>query len=295
MLIFAGVILVGCDLKDDYSNCRMGVHLSFVYTLNKDYVDKFAEQVSHTDLFVYDENGSLTQSIRVQTAEMKNGKTDIYLLPGKYKIVSWSNLEETDYTVLQVNTLTQMQVQLNTNTENQIKTQQSALFHGTTDIEVKPKYTTEGNIAMTKDVNDIQIILYTDEINESNYSNYSIEITGTNGTYNFDNSKAESKLLKYMPPTGYQPWEENGQNGIKVDLRVMRMFTDDDLRVIIRLGGKAIYNELLTTEILKHPDYNTDEDLDRYDEYTLRFRLKTTGLSLISINDWTLTEQNGGV
>lgn len=297
------LLLSGC-IKDDYANCPMAVNLRFVYTLNMDNAERFAEQVTHTDLFIYDESGILYGTQRVETSSMtpaapEGMATSLRLLPGKYTIVAWSNLNATDYDVLTQSNLAHMQVQLKQTAT--VTKQQSSLFHGMTSIEVKERYSVNSVVEMTKDVNDIHIILYSDS-GDSDFSQYTVEITGSNGLYNYDNTQAASSLLHYMPLSGYQAVncttpEGKDAKGIQTDHRVMRLFNGDDMRIVIRWNDTIIYDESLTDAVLQVPHtlYSDNEYLDREDDYILKYKIITHSLTLISINDWVVKNQNGGL
>lgn len=293
------VLFTGC-LMNDNENCPVSVNLRFVYTLNPEYVDEFADEVLHTDLLVYDGEGKLFLAKRFQLSEMTSsllgGRSVKLALPvGKYTVIAWGNFEPTDYTLLSTSTLAAMQISLMSDNAGNVTRLQSPLFHGMTTVEVADDYQeTEKLVEMIKDVHDINVILYANAPVLHNWSGYTFEIKGSNGTYRNDNTKEVSSTLTYTPIQPSTPWQEGDKVGIKASIRTMRLFQGDDLRILIKRDGVVRYEAPLTSLLLQHPTYTTNEDLDRYDEYELRFLIDST-ISLISVNDWNVVVENGGI
>ena len=77
----------------------------------------------------------------------------------------------------------------------------------------------------------------------------------------------------------------------------MRLFNGDDMRIVIRWNDTIIYDESLTDAVLQVPHtlYSDNEYLDREDDYILKYKIITHSLTLISINDWVVKNQNGGL
>ncbi len=268
----------GC-VKEDYSACKDNVTLRFVYTLNLADADKFAEQVTHTDLFIYDQTGNLYRTQRLETPAMSDaspqGRQAILSLPtGTYDIVAWSNLNTTDYATLSQQTFQQIQVQLKCN-GGTVVSQQAELFHGITRLEVKGKRTSR-LVEMIKNTNDIHVILYSEDPDLDDYSDYTVEITGCNGIYNYNNAKpATSALLTYTPLSGYEPWAENENTGVEAHMRVMRLFNGDDMTITIRNDGQVKHTGSLTAAICqRYPSCSSNTELDRRDIYYLPFLIE---------------------
>ena len=311
--------LSGCDIKDglDNGHCPAFLNLRFVYTLNTDYVDKFAQQVEHTDLFFYDQDENLVQTTRIATADMADalpeGKSiELSVAAGKYTVVAWSNLNDADYKLIAADTKGGMRVAVNT-FGNQLDVKQASLFHGViTELDIKPNKNVSGLFEMVKDVNDIQVILHQvpppkvrsdavpiHRLEPIDFSEYEVAITGSNMQYEFNNNRcSQSVFCTYKPWYGYTPWSEDPTlpPGVTTHMRVMRLFTGDDLSFVVYKNGAVVHSEPLTEYILNsHADCNIDEDLDRRDSYVVKipFTMLDNGEIFIGGGDLNGGDGNG--
>lgn len=279
LLCAAMLIFSGCNIKNGYSHCPGLVNLRFVYTHNPESTDQFAQQVEHTDIFIFDSEGELHKSMRVQTSAMSNGNpqgksVELDLPKGTYSIIAWSNLNDIDYILYFQNSLPSMMVELAAQ-QALVETRQSTLFHGMLgELVVVENERVSGVVEMIRDVNDVKVVLFQDQdvtraIPAIDFSPYTVEITGCNRNYDYDNKKsAASDLSTYKPWSGYNPWVRGNRFGVAADMRVMRLFTDDDLYVVVRENGNVVHTRHLTTYITQNYQLcQNNSDLDRYYDF----------------------------
>ncbi len=300
---FAAALLSGC-VKESFKDCVSTVTLQFSYTLNLDDTDKFDQQVSYVDLFIYNEQGTIFRRQRVQVANMTIGpggirQTTLQLPKGEYTVVAWGNLDDNDYDTWSYENLSQMRVDLALDipTSGIIHHSESELFHGIIPLSVDRYQDVSGHFDMVKNSNDICVVLYLDNPTLSaDFSIYDIEISGCNGSYNADNSKyASSQMIHYFPYTSgpladYTPGYHN--TGKHFEFRTLRLLCNDDLYLTITEAGTVKYREKLTDLIAQvYPSCTTDRQLDRRDDYTLAF---TVDSNIILNGGGDLDGEDGG-
>lgn len=279
LLCAAVLILSGCNVKNSYSHCPGLVNLRFVYTHNPESTDQFAQHVEHTDIFIFDSEGELYKSMRVQTSAMSAGNpqgksVELDLPKGTYSIIAWSNLNDIDYILYFQNSLPSMMVELAAQ-QALVEKRQATLFHGMlAELVVVENERVSGLVEMIRDVNDVKVVLFQDQdvtraIPAIDFSPYTVEITGCNRHYDYDNKKSSaSDLSTYKPWSGYNPWARENRFGVAADMRVMRLFTDDDLYVVVRENGNVVHTRHLTTYITQNYQLcQNNADLDRYYDF----------------------------
>lgn len=153
ILLVSGCIYEDVEHCEDFETCE--VAFSFRYDYNMYYADRFAEEVDHISLFIYD---AATQELKLRIDKfrtgMEPGQTITTELPaGEYIAVTWGNCDQqTDYfAITQPDRLSTLQMGLtcigsdNEATVNRI----GSVFHALYAFEV-----TGGGTRYGTDVND---------------------------------------------------------------------------------------------------------------------------------------------
>lgn len=288
-------LLEGC-VYDDMSDCNNPVSLRMIYTLNKDYTDKFPDYVEYVDFYVYDQDKELILEEQVTTSSLLSGNTHYLDLPaGKYTTVIWGNKDAEDYDVKDKEALEEMSLALIREEEDRITRKPADLFHGIISFEVGTQET-QKTVSMIKNTNHIHILVEV-PISLRSYpdTEFSVRMYGSNGLYKYDNSRIASQQLQYIP--SYSKYTQSATDYIQADFKTLRLFIGDGVRVMIMKGTEVLIVESLTDLLLQSSIVNNNEDLDRYDDYTLLFTVDEQGdytLSAIQVNDWDVIWEPGG-
>jgi hypothetical protein len=183
--------------------------------------------------------------------------------------------------------MTDMQVKLEAQ-DHTVNFLQASLFHGIAPVEVEDKRRASVMVEMIKNTNDIYVQLYDDSVNT--LPGYTVEITGSNGAYGYDNSKLHDTTLLYTPLNGYR---QITGSGIQADFRVMRLFVNDSMILTIKQYGVSVYQYALTGAIMHQMLHiKNNRDFDRYDEYILGFKVDA-GKVISIIGGGELNGENG--
>lgn len=302
--LFASAVFVlfaaGCDTRDDRSGCLSQQTLRFEYTHNKDRADLFSATAECLDLFIYDADGAFVRTVRASRAAgtlAGDNSVSLTLPHGEYTVVAWANLHNGDYGYICNKNINEHRVSL-TAPGGEAPALPSNLMHGKVRIvSANRNDGAETIVPMIKDTNDVTVILrVTDSSGPVTEQDFTVSATGSNGTYKSDNSKAECPLVTYTACC-----TAPDASTFRADFRTLRLLTGDDTMLHIEWPGNhaaAAIHIPLVAEILKNPDYATDDDLDRYDHYTLVYEIDrdndgSWSGSLIEVNGWTLIEGGG--
>ena len=292
---FIIILTLFCGCIDDNYNCSRptGTLLRFTYTLNTRYTDLFDEQVNSLALFFYDEQGNhiLTKDISIEDLDEEN-RLYLELLPNNYRVIVWGNLNEAYFGWRDPRYISNFRLDLLCGDNGEVTNSFGTLFHGATLVNVTEDVTEEHSIDLVKNTNTIHVIMEGEESGTRNSAHFA-SITGCNGSYDIDNNPvAESTPLQYK--ANYLTLTSATQ----ADFTIMRLFSDDDLTLSLGWNGMNgdISIKSLAAELMKHPEINTNDDLDRWDEYTLTYKKDTHGvITLIKINDWDVISNPGGI
>ncbi|WP_165042483.1 FimB/Mfa2 family fimbrial subunit [Dysgonomonas sp. ZJ709] len=289
----------GC-IDKDYDDCPtgLGLSLSFVYTHNTAYKDLFADQVETLDLFIYDEDNNFFVAKHILSADLDIGNSySLSFLPvGNYTIVIWGNMDALRFNNTYTSMLADMQVSIITDHQRLVTSGKYSLFHGLAKIRA----TDNGiqTISLIKNTNDIHIIIEDDPATGGTKNikePYTVQLDGFNGDYNYDNSLAGNAKLQHI--SACTMTHDQAQ---QTDFTVMRFFKEGNMQITLKnASGEVLYEESLTQRILQNLPINTQEDLDRLDDYTFHYRVSnengTNSFALISINNWQVINSPSGM
>lgn len=295
-LIISLVLLVllptGC-MKEDNSDCRQDVFFRYKYVLNKDNNDLLSEQVKSIDLYIYSEKGDLVKMVRGISIKEEVKITE--LLKGKYRAVSWANFSDDTHEIEDYNRIDKNKLTLKTINGTAVGFK-DGLFHNLTEFETDGITSSTVEASLIKNTNQVKIIIDENKTVRSRAAeDISVTITGSNASYNFDNSR-----VRNQPSIIYNSLSTiTSANQTTHQFDVMRLFFGDDLKVNISYKGELKASVPLVATLAENsPLINTNEDLDRYDKYELHYALTTNDaliLVSITVNDWTVVIHNGGI
>jgi len=261
--------------------------------MNPSYLDKFSESVEHITVLVYDTSGHLVYRQGANTTSLVTGNRFLLKIsPGEYTAVIWGNIHTDDYKVSNEEKLESMYLEVLTDGEIPLNAEPSDLFHGKVDFEVTKEKGREATVSMIKNTNTIHVVLegiY--QTRSAPESDYSVRIQGSNGVYNADNKFYDNvKRLQYQPDYSISRTGEVVK--AHADFKIQRMVQKDDVRIRILEGEEVKITELITERLFQSAYVSTEEDLDRFDDFTLVYTFsenyQTFFLTTIKVENWEM-------
>ena len=303
----------GCT-KEDKANC--GISVRFFYEKNVYFADKFSNQVSQIELYIFDANGNYVETHTASGSQQQGGGPHLpkdftmkltHIRPGTYTLVAWGNVDHNLSYAKQVPNFNEAELNLNVveTTGHAPRTENTSLFHGCIQQLVVSKDaegTQEFDMPLTKFSNLIEVTKKGLPSNPLNPS-FHCYITSKNGGYKFDGSYANTDEVRYNP---YPVSVELDGSTIISTFNVLRELNNNatDSRLIVEHELPSgdldeIYNESLVellalsagTPFDAYTPNNTG-DLDRDDQFRIEalFDL-TAGTVTIKINDWEVVKK----
>lgn len=294
LLLAAALLGTGCT-KEDLSDCPTEVRLDLNFTYNKDGVDRFASEVSSAEFFLYGQNGELLWSRTLTADEIAAQSLSLSVGPGaaSYTAVLWANYTQVHYDLTGQERTEAMNLALK-HADGVVSQRPGHLLHGTLNFETDAERTPVHRLmSLRKLTNTVHVILEGAMSGTRNASGtpYSVQLSGSNGAYNYDGSKAASRSLTYLPE--YTHYVEGHQQALGADFTTMHLCTGDDMRVTVFNGSQILYDEPLVPLLLQSDEIRNCDDLWRYDEYTLLFDANMV-LTAIKVLDWTIIDTSDG-
>ena len=329
LALLMGATLGSCDSVLDEETEDCATYVSFKYDMNMKFADAFASSVKSVTLYAFkdgklafqktEEGEPLKQpGYRMRVDEIRRGTQH------EYEFITWAGLADNEnFTVplLQPGaTKEELYCRLNRKEVSRadqtavVDTDLEALFHGRVQAGAS-RATVNGEVVvpLTKNTNNIRIVLQHMSGKPVNVENFDFSITDENGLMNYDNSLLEDEVLTYKAwrtDDGYaglgdQVEQIEGVTEINValaELTVARLMTTE--RPILRITNKETGENVLSIPLVDYAllvkgHYNRDMDdqeyLDRQDEYALTFFLDEGSKwisSSIIINSWKVVLQD---
>ena len=288
ILLFPVLVLTSC-IKENNDNCPTGVFLRFDYTYNIQNEDLFDEQVNELILNIYDkDSGVLIQTEKISSTSLDDkNKLFVPLSEGNYHIIVWGGNKplEDSYSLNAVNNIDNFYLDIKDDNKSDL----GSLFFGSITYEQKDKVVKHESVSLIKNSNRIHVIIKGIGILNTPL----VAIEGNNYSYNSFNEIIGRKTFSYIPE-----YSQLTDGSWQADFTVLRLLIEHDLDLEIECGDKFRENFSLIDEvIMQHPAIKTNDDLDRQDEYTLVFKVNEASniIELISINDWIVTDDGGGI
>ena len=335
--VAATVGLASCDglIYDGEGDCDPYYKVRFVYDMNMKFADAFAHEVRDVTLHVIDDRTGRVVLTRHESGEAlatPGYMMDIDVEPGTYSLVAWCGEgHRTHFSVADTDIKTGLRCTLTVrkphvpgpwdNGGKRVDDRLDHLYHGRLGAQDFPDeqgvhvYT----VRLTKDTNDIHVMLQHLSGEPLDASQFTITITDENGLMDWDNGLLPDESLTYFP------WHtRSGTAGIDVP-----DYTDDTAagsRVITQVS--AALGELTTGRLMadrrrksflniynaegerivrlpyidyfilekseRHRDMGDQEYLDRRDDYSMVFFLDEDNRwskTYIHVNAWRMVVQ----
>jgi|GEM_PF-7103060 len=282
-------------LTDDNSDCPdplPPVALRFVFTHHdhtEEVTDLFTEYVDDIHLYIFDKDDNYVQQIAAPQNSLTDGNT-LYLdiEPGEYRIVAWGNLYDRGYQVNGSSETTRTDFTVGA---NEYHTDISDLFHGTDMLTIET-IPTLYDLPLIRNTHLIRVKLL--GLSQPTHptiedAGYSVQIEGSNITYNFENNPAAGyATATYIPD--YSGLQEGNTFVAQAEFKVQRLCIGDDLTLQISQGEVIRQEDNITERILQaYKDIQTDQDLDKHYIYELYYQINRYGGWVLvgnQVKDW---------
>lgn len=296
IILTLGCILSSCVFEDLPVCSTQNVTLQFTYKLNPTDSDLFEMSASHIDVYIFDRNGVYVQT---ESGRIPTNITGKYSLP--------INLPEGEYTFLGVGYKDSFFKvgQIEKKSENLFQPGLTPGKTRITDFRIKSIYEEQTffpyNIEslLKGKIQSVQIKSEQEQLLEmpliQNKNRLNIRLTGlpdteyqpilqaNNGRYDFENNiPADAQKKIYTPK-----WNADKEFYF---FDILRLVEGQQVQLILidKKGDpvKEFKATDLITEIMKSPNFNIQEDLDKELVYNIDLKFGNTGIIGITINGW---------
>lgn len=301
---------------EDTSDCVQGVRLHFTHLLNNQDENLFGDKVEAVSVFVFDSNNKYvetyqSQSVKltndyVMTLPLKSGLYNFIVLGGNlnsYHIGEMFDSAKDHFEPVLKKGITDIndfsfliKNEYQSQGEMEVNPDLEHLFYGSLDSVAIPYGSyTDATVDLLRDTKRINVHIIGYQylpkmLSRSNLANQvDVHATSLNGRYKKDNSVDEfAKPLKYLFGNHVL-----NSDTLKCNTVMMRLFAENDpsrLKILIPATQYVLYDKNMIEQILKHPKYQTQRDLDREEEFTFEIMINP-GLNItIKINGWEIIE-----
>ncbi len=333
--VAAGMALTGCDslIYDYEGDCDIKVR--FVFDRHLHQSDAFAYEVNAVTLYVIDDaTGQVVWEKSESGEALKSGHYRMSVpddLPdGSYSMIAWCGEGVGEHFTVADHTLySDLRCHLERDREEAdgrafVDADIKRLYHGRLDnVEIiKDTDSREYTIYLTKDTNDINIILQHLSGEPVDPDDFTFSITDTNGHLEWDNSLLDDEMMEYRPhhlsvgtatmnPPFGAPEQlkalmpasrtQTTQSICLAEHTVGRMVKGQDMLVnIVNAEGDTtvripMIDYALLTKGSHYADMDDQEYLDRQDKYDLTFFLDESDRWVaveIKVLSWSVVRWN---
>lgn len=303
--------LVSCEyIHEDLKPCDHYLH--FTYTHNMKFADAFQhelvcqEEAKTAELFIFDGDGKFLSSQSLPTETLQENRIRLNLDPGKYKLLAWAGLNDTDYTWTKPAAGESMDEWLMSvrQDEGVVARELSGLFQGTLELTIPSGGETDTEFPLVKNTNKIRLALI--DANSGTglqADDFTILATTHNGDLNAQNQPVADDAVLWKPYLQQVETVADTEGGtamqaVVAELNTMRLMESSQTSLQLSHKGEEapflqvdLTDFLLLTQMESH-DLDAQEYLDRQDEYTIVVYLDIVGgkahcLEVI-VNDWTI-------
>ena len=303
--------LVSCDyIHEDLQPCDHYLHFS--YSHNMKFADAFQhelvcqEEAKTAELFIFDGDGKFLSSQSLPTETLQENRIRLNLDPGKYKLLAWAGLNDTDYTWTKPAAGESMDEWLMSvrQDEGVVARELSGLFQGTLELTIPSGGETDTEFPLVKNTNKIRLALI--DANSGTglqADDFTILATTHNGDLNAQNQPVADDAVLWKPYSQQVETVADTEGGtamqaVVAELNTMRLMESSQTSLQLSHKGEEapflqvdLTDFLLLTQMESH-DLDAQEYLDRQDEYTIVVYLdivdgKAHCLEVI-VNDWAI-------
>jgi hypothetical protein len=302
------VVLTGCDLAEDETDCMGEMHLTFRFT--REGQNNFGPQVPSLSVFVFDQTGIFLGRWD-ENDNTKFGSDYVMTLPlspGTYSFVAWGGLNDTHYSlggpggtvapVIGETHIDDMLVRVACNHSSEVTFIPATQFHGEAlDRSVVAGHANDITIDLVRNSTEIQLtILGLPEpgTRVSPFTQMSLWLNAANGGYDFHN------LIEYAAQT--MTYREQGTDGA-TDNALVTSFHTLRMQLKDRNNSNISYKYILwnsqtasvyhTADLLhdyiyktEGEKYNTQAKIDEVDLFRIKIDLNPyVGVS-VTVNDF---------
>ena len=313
ILCVALLFVIQSCIKEDLDDCSAGLLLRFRYTLNDQQTNLFGTNIHKITVYIFDKDGKYVDKFSESGEKLTNDYIMQIPLPeGSYDIVAYGG-DFTTYTAGELEPMSNETNNLLRKGVTEIKDFRiflnsiedgtgfilptkvpddlyAGLTVGALSTPGQRKIT---EMELIQDTKKIKVILTGINFLSRAAAIPDIYITAQNGRYRFDNQiDGTYRTLKYAP------LQTNvGSNRMEANLKIMRLVIGTSPMLIIKdpVTGNLNYNENLIEQILQNPNYSSQTDLDREDEFVFEIALEAKDHQVIvsvTINGWKINEVN---
>lgn len=296
-------------IKEDTSDCNVGVDVTYAYTKNPSGTNQFGSAVNKIVLYIFDKDNLYVGNIVVQGSPLTNDYVQNVSLPeaGVYTFVAWcAGSGSGDYEIVQktaggfdknfivgTTKLSDMRMRVVEAKHGTIDTEINDLFFGSqhkVEVSAGSAYTPV-KIDLIKNTNTINLSMSgfaPEQTARTASANYEVTISTMGGVYNFDNTVDKSSSSEYT----YKQYrfQADGET-LTHSLKTLRLLTWREMMLSItetKSGDVILAPTNTVAMIMQNPSYTTQDDLDREDTYNI-FIKKDVDVT-ITVNGWEIID-----
>lgn len=292
------VVSFSSCFHDSKNDCGMVIRV--VYNYNIQERNRFEEEVSKVNVWLFEKGGPLVFENEDECADNPYRTHLPEMPPGEYEVVIWAL--STDYDgdfdfpalSLGTSTVDDLTARLPKSADDICDKRLNHLLVGNVDVGFPSKdHSSNAIVNVMKCPQEITVMLLSDDEElELEPERYEIRIKDTNAWLRYDGEKYREDEVVYHPFSGLE-MEDKAVTG---RLSISRMFEGSDSRLTVfdRKYGNEMINidliGLLTSESVDEnkPEWSDQEYLDRQDRYSIRFYISDDKLmrGYVIVNGW---------
>ena len=294
--------LVSCEyIHEDLKPCDHYLH--FTYTHNMKFADAFQhelvcqEEAKTAELFIFDGDGKFLSSQSLPTETLQENRIRLNLDPGKYKLLAWAGLNDTDYTWTKPASGESMDEWLMSVRQDKgvVARELSGLFQGTLELTIPSGGETDTEFPLVKNTNKIRLALI--DANSGTglqADDFTILATTHNGDLNAQNQPVADDAVLWKPYLQQVETVADTEGGtamqaVVAELNTMRLMDGSQTSLQLSHKGEAtpflqvdLTDFLLLTQMESH-DLDAQEYLDRENQYDIDLLIAGNRLRAITI------------
>lgn len=265
------VLLSGC-IKEDLEDCYTYLYFSY---LGDGTQEIFPQKIEEVNLYIYNESGSLVETIILDKNDLNNYQgTSLFLPDGKYRVVCWGN-SEADTQINGASTFGSAIVAAPRYFTKQLIYTNDSLYIGSRDIEVfqyqstlDTVYFSSAHIKMMVEIDGLEDILFEDS------SPVELQVGNLSPTVDFTKRFSSEKIM-YYPLFDV----ENNTRELVSRFNVLRYNDNNDvfINLVSKETGQTIYS-LKLSDFMKANNITVDNINEAF--VGIRFRFNGTNITV---------------